>query len=462
MSKFPGPKTWAASKIPMMMMQWGGDVPIIMAGLHDKYGPVVRVGPTEISYNDPQAWKDIYGHRVGSKQSFQKDPEHYLEGSEIARSIINSEDADHSRHRRILANSFSDKALKEQEPLLRQWADLLVAKLKELEAAGKPADMVSYYNFTTFDVMADLTFAEPLNMLNGSTYSPWVAAIFGHIKIAARVRALKHMPGFDKLMKLCMTDGMKAQAKEHNDFSVERVDRRLAKEPGRPDLWTEVLKRSGTDKVGSGMSLHEMHANSNIFMIAGTETTATLLSGVTYFLIRDEDRMAKLMKELREAFQKPDDITVETMAKLPYLNACLEEAMRMYPPVPTGLPRVTPPGGAPICGEHVPGGTIVSVDQFSTYHSERNFRRHSEFIPERWLGDAEFADDARSCFQPFSTGPRNCIGRNLAYHEARLLLTMVLWHFELSLDDADDLWNEQKIFILWEKRPLNVKLKSVR
>lgn len=84
------------------------------------------------------------------------------------------------------------------------------------------------------------------------------------------------------------------------------------------------------------------------------------------------------------------------------------------------------------------------------------------FIPERWLGqDLRFKDDNRDAFQPFSTGPRNCIGRNLALHEARILLAEVLYEFDLELDDRSRDWANQSIYTIWEKHKLWVNLHPV-
>lgn len=96
-------------------------------------------------------------------------------------------------------------------------------------------------------------------------------------------------------------------------------------------------------------------------MIAGTETTATLLSGVTYFLISNRDKLDKLVAELRTTFHNEYEITVEALARLKYLHACLEEGLRVYPPVPTGLPRVVPPGGAQICERWIPEGVRTTI-----------------------------------------------------------------------------------------------------
>ena len=278
-----------------------------------------------------------------------------------------------------------------------------------------------------------------------------------------KVNAIKELPYMPEIIERLMPDSVRQQVREHFKFSADRVDRRLARDPGRPDLWTDVLKRSGTEAGKTGkMSIPEMHANSKLFMTAGTETTATSLSGLTYHLLRNPEKLAKLVAELRSSFESEADISVETLATLPYLNACIEEGLRIYPAVPVGLPRIVPSPGASICGQHVPGNVIVSVSHWSAGHHPSNFRNPSLFVPERWLGDPEYASDDRDAIQPFSFGPRNCLGKNLAYHELRLLLAVTLWHFDLELQQESWEWTDQKVFLLWDKKPLMVKLKDAR
>ena len=97
--------------------------------------------------------------------------------------------------------------------------------------------------------------------------------------------------------------------------------------------------------------------------------------------------------------------------------------------------------------------------------SATNFHRPRDFVPERWLDDAppEFANDDRAALQPFSVGTRNCIGRNLAYAEMRLILAKMLFHFDLRLDEArTGDWFDQPAWGLWFKRPLEVRLEEVK
>lgn len=200
-------------------MLWKGEDARVKHSLHSRYGPAVRVSPTEISYIDTEedghglsgknAWKDIYGHRLSGKRSFAKDRRLYAIPVNGTTSILSSDDTSHARQRRVLSHAFSDKALKEEEPLFKRWANLLITKLEELSITNRPIDLVAYYNFTTFDIMGDLTFAESLHMLEDSKYSPWVATIFAAIKSMTRLRAIRILPGMTTLLNLLLTSAIR-------------------------------------------------------------------------------------------------------------------------------------------------------------------------------------------------------------------------------------------------------------
>lgn len=107
---------------------------------------------------------------------------------------------------------------------------------------------------------------------------------------------------------------------------------------------------------------------------------------------------------------------------------------------------------------------MVVVQPWAAFRAPSNFHLPDSFIPERFLEarDSAFANDKREVLQPFSVGPRNCIGQNLANVEMRLILTRVLFNFDLELDEGrTGDWLDQKAFALWEKPPLWVKLRPL-
>ena len=152
---------------------------------------------------------------------------------------------------------------------------------------------------------------------------------------------------------------MKQARLEHFHYNADRLKRRLAKGSDRPDIWN-LISRDGGQSL---MTTPQMESNAEVFMTAGTETTATLLSGLIYLLLTHANKMQNLIAEIRPIFLSNKDITFEALAKLPYLNACIEEALRLYPPVPSALPRVTPNSGGMILGQWIPPGVSVHPTQ---------------------------------------------------------------------------------------------------
>jgi cytochrome P450 len=206
------------------------------------------------------------------------------------------------------------------------------------------------------------------------------------------------------------TSAMDRGRKEFLRLVNEKVERRLEKgSDARPDFMGSIMKNQ--EVAEKALTRDELDSNAMLFLAAGSETTATTLTGVTYLLLSHPEKYASLVREIRGKFSSIDQITIEQVNKMDYMIACLQEGLRYYPPVPTGFPRVVPAGGDHISGHYVPEGTSVYVAQHATNHSTRNFTEPEQYVPERWLGDGKYKDDLRECVNPFSFGPRNCLGK---------------------------------------------------
>lgn len=176
--------------------------------------------------------------------------------------------------------------------------------------------------------MGDLTFGETLGQLSKSDYDPWVKAIFGYIHVVSVSRVCRNWPGLTKIMNALVSAEMKAKRKLHLGYSTRRVDQRMARKTDRPDIWTFVTRYSDTE--GRRLVPTELHINGALFMLAGTETTATLLSGLTHILLKEPKQLQRLVREVRGAFVSFDELTTTRLSQLGFLNACLEEGLRMY------------------------------------------------------------------------------------------------------------------------------------
>jgi hypothetical protein len=107
------------------------------------YGPTIRIAPNELAFIDPEAWKDIYGYRVGSEENV-KDQSQVFSDEPNHPSIFSAPRADHARIRRLLSHGFSDKALKEEESVLSGYTRLLIERLHQV--CERPVDLVEWYN----------------------------------------------------------------------------------------------------------------------------------------------------------------------------------------------------------------------------------------------------------------------------------------------------------------------------
>ncbi|KAK1958659.1 cytochrome P450 [Colletotrichum sublineola] len=449
---YPGPKLFAATPVMLSKMITSGKAHQKLAELHKRYGPVVRLGPDTIDWADPRAFKDLMGHSKGGEgMENYRDP---VNARNRPHSIINAGREDHARMRRVLAQGFSAQSMVEQQPLIQKQIDLLIQRLHEHCKDGEPLNMVAWYNYTTFDIIGDLAFGEPFGCLEKSDYHPWVSSIFNAIHANIYRNQFQRYWITQPFALWLIPKRLKEHGRRHNQLSLDRVRKRMALGESRPDFVQSMMMKEGS----LALSQIEIEQTADTLILAGSETTASVLSGVTFFLTTHPDVLAKLAEEVRTSFSSEKDIDVLSVQKLRYMLAVLDESMRVYPVVPVGLTRIMKPGGDYVCEKFVPEGTRVMISQWPMYRNEKYFAQPESFIPERWLGDARFVDDKRSALQPFSVGPRNCIGRNLAMSEMRVILAKVIWNFDMEIADDSRNWADQELYGLWKKGPLNVRL----
>ncbi|OAA68270.1 Cytochrome P450 [Niveomyces insectorum RCEF 264] len=488
----PGPWWYAVSGLAQFYALVTGQNPQTLHRLHKKYGDVVRVAPNEVSFAGPQSWNDVYGRTraaapknpeggggLGSRPPVTylenpKDPVFFEEISSPG-SIIHMDRPSHEIARRTLGSAFSATAVADQEPLIQAHITALMGLFRKAATAPgtspAPVDVVSYFTWATFDILGDLAFGEPFGSLAAGKEHEWVS-LFSPIVNTASMRVnLRRLLG-DSLARfaspLVVPAALLNRIPWHRALSREMVRRRLDKGPGRPDFMTAML---ASDSVATGSPPFWTHqriaGTSQTLIVAGSETSATTLSAAVYFLTAEPGAgqpgtcLARLRDEVRGAFASDADINFAGVRQLPYLAAVLDEAIRLHPPPAGGFTRVARAGGASACGYYMPEGTVLAISHYAMYRNRHNFVLAEEFHPERWLGeDPRFKDDRKDAYQPFSYGPRNCLGRYLANAEMRAILAHIVWNFDLELCPDSRTWNtDQKAMSFWNKGPLNVIVK---
>lgn len=232
---------------------------------------------------------------------------------------------------------------------------------------------------------------------------------FSTIKWTTWTRALGRLaPGYVELLLSLIPKRVTREHKLNQTMTYEKVQRRRERTVAYTDFSTNLLEAEKKGLIEAG----DIASNFPVLIVAGSETTATSLSGLTYYLLKNPRVYERLIEEIRSKFRDHSDATLPRIAELKYLPAVIEEALRMYPPGNNNHPRVLPPQGATICNRYIPGNTLVGIPQYSCFRSPLNFADPDDFVPERSLGeDARYANDRREAIQPFHVGPRNCIGR---------------------------------------------------
>ena len=299
-----------------------------MLKIHEMYGPIVRISPNQLAIDGSIGWPDVFAHHSNVPE-FEKMPTFY--GPRNGIGILPARHDDHQRQRRLMAYAFSAAALSEQEPYLQYYVDLLMKRLRECMLAGEPVNMTRWYNYLTFDIIGELAFADPFQCLEKSGYHPLVAMIFSGIRGNARMSFFEQYPLLRPLVNFMATKGDMEKRKQYYAMACAKTEKRIALGADtRKDFMTYILRHN---KDGTGMTHDEILANARTLIGAGSHTTASALAGLTFHLTQSPEVYRRLTQEIRSTFSSEDDINMKSTATLPFLHACLEETLRIYPPL---------------------------------------------------------------------------------------------------------------------------------
>lgn len=453
------------SHIPFIVLAHGGFRSKYLEELHKRYA-VIRTGPNSLSYSDPRAIKDIYGHNT----KCTKDGAYTATmGSHFHLADV-VDKKDHARKRKVLSSAYALKNLESWEHKVADKTERLIAHLDKMCTAPLPKSQVipdskdlnvdyrAWTNFFTIDAIADIGLSERLGFLDSGNDICTAQRMDGSIyeigfRDALYQNARKQSlllwdyDWYPLLNKIADIIPFYRRMSEHSQnwdaVYLARAAKRLKRyqEGEKLDDFFQALME---DKNGSPNNLEwgEIVAEVSIMMNAGSVTTAIAMANVLYQLLKNPSVMNKLRKEIDSVLDKYEVVAPYDKVKhLPYLRACLDESLRLFPPTSHGLTRLVPQEGMAILDGYVSGGTSVSVSAYVAHRNENIFPQADKFIPERWLGEEGKA--LQPYFLAFSAGARGCIGRNISYLEQTVLLASVLHRYNFALPKPD--WEMQRL-----------------
>lgn len=222
-----------------------------MLAVHQKYGPIVRVAPNELAVSHESAWRDV----MTGSQELPKWTEYYKVQDPQPTYIMSAPDDEHAAIRRRLGQGFSDRAMREMEPIIQryitQFSERLqqrcgVAQSKEnIKENAVVLDLHKWFNFLSFDLIGDLAFGESYDCLKNEEYHPWVAPIFEVTKISAIMSSMSHYPWLKRTLLRIFRSVIETKLREHQAHTRVKLEARM--ELHRSDLVESLLKAMGKD-----------------------------------------------------------------------------------------------------------------------------------------------------------------------------------------------------------------------
>ncbi|KAI3572780.1 cytochrome P450 [Fusarium oxysporum f. sp. albedinis] len=431
--RFPNMSPFSGmSNLPFMILAHGGARSTHLAKLH-KTKPIIRTGPNSLSFAGGPAIKDIYGH--GTPCTKDKS---YIVGAGTHFNLADVVDKhDHARKRKVLSSAYALKNLEGWEykvadkvqRMMDHFDKVCTAPLRKGARFPDPQDVNvdfrAWSNFFSLDAIADIGLSEKLGLLDqghdrveaqqtcGTVYETnlreclyptarkqsYLLWTYDYYKLLNKISNV--IPFYRK---------MSESAKGWDDIILRRAQIRLDRYQKGEKL-DDFFQALMEDKNGNSHELEwgEIVAEINIMMNAGSVTTAIALANILYQLILNP-RVMELLRHELDSVLEPDEVVApyEKVKHLPYLRACLDESLRLWPPTPQNLGRQTPPEGLTIMGQYIPGNTSVGVSALVAHRDESIYPESEKFIPERFLG--EKGKELQSHFITFSAGARGCIG----------------------------------------------------
>ncbi|KAH8830170.1 cytochrome P450 [Flagelloscypha sp. PMI_526] len=439
LNSFPGP--WQA-KITRLYVMWTSSRKLQQhletSFLHSKHGDFVRTGPRELSIRSASAIPALYGHQTQCSKGLWYSAAATSTNDPSMSSLNGLRDkAEHKRRRRAWDRALSLSALQTYEHRIVEKTTTLVNQLKSRCTSGA-LDMTDWCSFFVFDVMGDVGLGKDFGALANGVRHPAMKGIrdvASTVGIAAKVpwllRILQALPGaapgYMNFFAHC----------EKQVIEKKKVTQR-GSQPEDILSWLITAEWNGDKSAPSAAALPE---DARLLILAGSDTTGTVLTNSLYYLVRNPSYMRKLVASIDALFPNGDsDWAPDQLKLIPMLDDVMYETLRLAPSVPDGLTRLTPPEGLTIDNVYIPGDVIVSVPPWSIQRDSRYWEDAHEFKPERW-SEGGLNPETCPAYIPFTRGAHACPGKHLAKLEFRMALSRLLLNFTFSFADEENAAN---------------------
>ncbi|PQE31548.1 Trichodiene oxygenase protein [Rutstroemia sp. NJR-2017a WRK4] len=398
LAQFPGPTLARAT----YAYEWyydlvlGGQYTFKLRELHEKYGPVIRLNPDELHFNDPDYYDEIFNVTNGEAEK----PYRVANVFGPYPAAIGTQGHHLHRIRRGALNPFfSKRSVLDLVPFIQTHIDRLCARLDAASKSSEPIDLKYCFAAVTLDIMNEYCFSKD----SLTTMKPdFGRKSFDDIDSFLEISLLNlHIPWAMKLM-----------------YKIPDLAQQVEDIRSQKDL---AYTKSGHRTV-----FHDLLESS----LPGEEMTRNRLRDEAFSLVTAGSGTTELRTVMPHPTSRPD---IQKLESLPYLNAVIQEGLRITQPLTHRLSRLFPKKTLVFQGKIIPPGTVVHMTALLIHENEDIFPDAKSFIPERWL-DSKLP--LKRYLVPFARGPRSCLGINLAWAELYLTVAMVFQRFDFDVTEV--------------------------
>ncbi|KUI69397.1 Pisatin demethylase [Cytospora mali] len=456
LSRYPGPLLAKFTDYWRFRDVRGRQSHLTRVALHEKHGPVVRVGPNTLSISDPAYIPRIYGPGQGFLKSPFYHPFQGWVGEKIGYNLFTTRDAAfHAALKQPVATAYGFKASVEFEPIVDECIEAMVRGLDEriVQSKEKQAcDLAAWMQYYSFDVMAIMTWGKEFGFLDrGEDVNNMIRRLDARLDV---ISPQSQMPWLDWLQtKNWLVNLFRDRTNAFATLAAKLIQARqeaLASGTAKasPRLFIDHFleaQRARPSVVDARTVV--IYTTTNI--MAGSDTIAIALRTILYMVLRRADVRERLLAEI-DAARLRFPVSWEESRRLPYLDAVIQESLRVHSPVGLPLERVVPAEGLVMHdGTRVPAGVQVGCHAWPIHLLDPVWGPEpKEFRPERWLhAEGESSEEhmarvaaMRRSMLAFGAGSRTCMGRHLSEVQIAKLVPSLLMKFRFELVDKDRDW----------------------
>ncbi|KAF2770173.1 putative P450 monooxygenase [Teratosphaeria nubilosa] len=458
--EFDGPWIAAYTRLWLCRLLASGDSARLLVDVNQKYGSLARIGPNHLVTDDPELVQRI----LAARSHYERGP--WFDSIRIDPLVTNivseRNTGKHNHLRHQMSGGYGGREIENLEgdvaERVTEFVGWLDKRISESEGVQTAIDLARPIQYLTIDIITHLCFGYPLGFVKESkdlfnflrtieTQLPIVQHFSVVLEINSLLRALVKLP----ILKHLITPS----AKDNSGIGVimglsrEVIDKRYA--PGAP------TKR---DMLGAfknhGLTADEAETEISISLVAGSDTTATSMRAILLMIISNPSVYRKLQEEIDNmaaSGQLDSPVADKQSCQMPYLQACIKEGLRRWPPITQLRERMCPAEGDVYKGKAIPPGTFIGINAWGLQLHPVYGPDAKVFRPERWLeADPERLKAMSRVHElVFGYGNTKCLGIPIAMMNLNKFIVELLRRYDLALADPTRAWKSLCYGIFFQK-----------